>query len=76
MALTDHEEEVLEAFAEMEIDHISNNQLREMTGLDEFAFVDALNSLERRGFIERYVGKTVLLTKGSIYLRKKLNTVD
>lgn len=76
MALTDHEEEVLEVFAEMEIDHISNNQLREITGLDEFAFVDALNSLEKRGFIERYVGKTVLLTKGSIYLRKKMDTVD
>jgi DNA-binding MarR family transcriptional regulator len=76
MTLTDHEEEVLEVFAEMEIDHISNNQLREITGLDEFAFVDALNSLEKRGFIERYVGKTVLLTKGSIYLRKKMDTVD
>ena len=76
MDLTDHEEEVLEAFTEIEIDHISNDQLREMTGLDEFAFVDALNSLEKRGFIERYVGKTVLLTKGRIYLRKKIDTVD
>ncbi len=76
MALTDQEEEILEALAEMEIDTISNNQLKEMTGLDEFAFFDALNSLEKRGFIERYIGQTVLLTKGRIYLRKKIDTVD
>ena len=70
MELTDQEEMVLKVFLDMETDTISNDQLRETAGLDEFAFSEILGVLEKRGFVERYVGQTVLLTKGRIYIRK------
>jgi DNA-binding MarR family transcriptional regulator len=70
MELTDQEETVLRVFLDMETDTISNDQLREIAGLDEFAFFEIIGVLEKQGFVERYVGQTVLLTKGRIYIRR------
>jgi DNA-binding MarR family transcriptional regulator len=70
MELTDQQEKVLKVFLDIESDTISNDKLRETAGLDDLTFSEILNILEKQGFIERYVGKTVLLLKGRIYLRK------
>ena len=68
--MNDYEERILKAFIEMGANSVPNHLLREMSRLDEFVFADALEALERRGFIERYIGRTVLLTRGKIHLRK------
>ncbi len=70
MGLSDYEERVLKAFVEVGTSSVPNQLLREISRLDEFVFADALEALEKRGFIERYIGRTVLLTKGKIHLRK------
>lgn len=70
MELTGLEETVLRVFLDMETDIISNDQLREIAGLDEIAFSEIIGVLEKQGFVERYVGQTVLLTKGRIYIRR------
>ncbi len=71
MSLTDDEEKVLKGFAKSGVNDLNNEQLRENSKLDEFTFAEVLNALEKRGFIERYVGHTTLLTKGRIYVRDR-----
>lgn len=68
--MNDYEEKVLKAFFEIGVSSVPNQLLKERSQLDEFVFADALEALEKRGFIERYIGRTVLLTRGKIHLRK------
>jgi len=69
--LTSEEEKVIKAFEAIGSDDAANQDLRRVSGIDEEDFLMALGNLERRGFVRRYFGHTLLLTKARLYLRRK-----
>ncbi len=70
MMLADDEERILKIFAQANSTDLPNKRLFNTSGMDEEHFLEVLRSLERHEFIERYVGHTLLLSKGRVYARK------
>ena len=70
MMPADDEERILKIFAQANSTDLPNKRLLNASGLDEEHFLEVLRTLERREFIERYVGHTLLLAKGRVYVRK------